>query len=102
MNEDTLIKEGLRDWAQEAHVPADLADRALRARRRRRFGFTGFGAVLVAAAVVALRSCQRDARVAGASCAACVVGRVVSRCRLALNAPTSDSCWLSSTDRSLS
>ncbi|WP_066371726.1 hypothetical protein [Herbidospora mongoliensis] len=54
MNEDTLIKEGLRDWAQEVRVPTDLAGRALRARRRRRFGFTGFGAVLVAAAVVAV------------------------------------------------
>ncbi|WP_061298578.1 hypothetical protein [Herbidospora cretacea] len=54
MNEDVLIEEGLRDWAQEARVPADLADRALRARRRRRVGLTGFGAVLVAAAVTAV------------------------------------------------
>lgn len=54
MNEDVLIEEGLRDWAQEARVPADLADRALRARRRRLSGFVGSGAILVAAAVTAV------------------------------------------------
>ncbi|WP_062346554.1 hypothetical protein [Herbidospora yilanensis] len=54
MNEDTMIEEGLRDWAREVRVPADLADRALRARRRRVFGFAGSGAVLVAAAVAAV------------------------------------------------
>ncbi|NAS26659.1 hypothetical protein GT755_33920 [Herbidospora sp. NEAU-GS84] len=54
MNEDTMIKEALRDWAQEVRVPADLAERALRTRRRRRLGFAGSGAVLVAAAVTAV------------------------------------------------
>ncbi|WP_062440344.1 hypothetical protein [Herbidospora daliensis] len=54
MNEDTLIKEGLREWAEEVRVPADLAGRALRARRRRLFGFAGPGVVLVAAAVTAV------------------------------------------------
>ncbi|TKK88180.1 hypothetical protein FDA94_14835 [Herbidospora galbida] len=54
MNEDTMIKEGLRDWAEEVRVPGDLADRALRARRTRLFGFAGSGAVLVAVAVTAV------------------------------------------------
>ncbi|WP_214110728.1 hypothetical protein [Acrocarpospora catenulata] len=36
MNEETLLKETLRGWSEQARVPDDLAERAL-ARRRRRF-----------------------------------------------------------------
>ncbi|WP_157570449.1 hypothetical protein [Microtetraspora malaysiensis] len=33
-----VLKEALEEWAGEAHVPGDLADRALRRSRRRRLG----------------------------------------------------------------
>ena len=33
MNEDTLLRETLRDWSEQARVPAGLADRALRRMR---------------------------------------------------------------------
>ncbi len=36
MNPETLLKDTLREWAGEARVPHDLADRALGHRRRRR------------------------------------------------------------------
>ncbi|GAA0383606.1 hypothetical protein Acor_82470 [Acrocarpospora corrugata] len=51
MNEETLLRETLRDWSEQARVPADLADRALRRRRRRRW-LPALAAVVTAAAVV--------------------------------------------------
>jgi hypothetical protein len=46
-----ILKETMDEWSREAHVPADLADRALRRRGHRRLG-TATIAALAAAAVV--------------------------------------------------
>ncbi|WP_141581680.1 hypothetical protein [Actinomadura sp. WMMA1423] len=35
MKQETIVKHALEDWGAQARVPADLADRALRARSRR-------------------------------------------------------------------
>jgi hypothetical protein len=50
MNEETLIRETLRDWSGQARVPADLADRALSRRRR---WLPALAVVVTAAAVIA-------------------------------------------------
>lgn len=46
-----ILKETLSEWSREVHVPADLADRALR--RRSRLRLTRFAGVVACAAVVA-------------------------------------------------
>ncbi|SEG62674.1 hypothetical protein SAMN04489712_107313 [Thermomonospora echinospora] len=44
MNMDTLLRQTLREWAEEAEVPQGLADRALRRRGRRRISRLSVGA----------------------------------------------------------
>ncbi|WP_412517188.1 hypothetical protein K8Z49_47350 [Actinomadura madurae] len=60
MKAEPIVKSACEDWAAEARVPADLADRALRARPRRRplrMALTGGAtALLVGAAAVAVVS----------------------------------------------
>ncbi|MDH2428760.1 hypothetical protein [Sphaerisporangium sp. TRM90804] len=53
MKPENLISETLREWAEEARVPPDLAGRALRGRVRRRVR-TGAMAAAAAACVVAV------------------------------------------------
>ncbi|GIH25389.1 hypothetical protein Aph01nite_36990 [Acrocarpospora phusangensis] len=53
MNEETLLRETLRHWSEQTRVPADLADRVLDSRRRRRLPALAVTAVTVAAVLVA-------------------------------------------------
>ncbi|WP_405141824.1 hypothetical protein OG589_32195 [Sphaerisporangium sp. NBC_01403] len=53
MKLETLLPETLRDWAEDARVPHDLADRALRGRPRRPMITVSFAAGATAAVVVA-------------------------------------------------
>ncbi|MDF5752970.1 hypothetical protein [Spongiactinospora sp. TRM90649] len=54
MTIDEMLKRTMREWSEEARVPADLADRAIRRRTRRRVrvGATFAGAVAAAVAAV--------------------------------------------------
>ncbi|MEU8344624.1 hypothetical protein AB0C74_23225 [Spirillospora sp. NPDC048832] len=58
MKPETIVKSTLEEWADEARVPAGLADRALRRGTRRRSArfalFGGTGAVLAGAAAAVL------------------------------------------------
>ncbi|MEU8267091.1 hypothetical protein AB0B89_07975, partial [Sphaerisporangium sp. NPDC049002] len=53
MKLETLLPRTFRDWAEEARVPHDLADRALRGRPRRPMTTVSFAAGATAAVVVA-------------------------------------------------
>lgn len=65
-NEETqLVEETLRTWADEARVPADLADRALRGRRRRLVwpvSLATAGAAIAVACAVAIATVGLPAR----------------------------------------
>jgi hypothetical protein len=49
-----ILKEAMDEWSREARVPTDLADRALRGRRRGRLGIVTIAAVATAAVIVSV------------------------------------------------
>lgn len=64
MNLDTLVRESMREWAEEAMVPAGLAGKALRRRTRTRLLAVSSAAAMVATALlcvaVGMRSFARS------------------------------------------